>query len=846
MPFGSRDGLTANVDVNRQVLTLNVGFTLAGTANVTTSSGVNIRRENVTSAAKTPYRNRYVKIQVSNNAGGTTGPWCLGVSDIFRLRRVFVYSTSAVNTDSKDITSDFYIDHNQTANYLDLGWLYKSPQGKYSVGSGDFLLCEFDYFVKSSAGYVDTVSYLGTSNATLVQNNESQDISNLTSFASYWEIPEVYTAKDEYYDLINNFDFRPSVAATATPNTAHANAPINPPNTKSFGNTADPNNDAKFPYPDGVMSSQVEQYLGRIDHICIGAEKGNIFVIKGIPAADPRKRYEPNHPKDALKLQVLAVPPYPNLPKYLSATQGEIISTGLYNERAMNLRAKKCTVTPLLSTEDMQLSQPMVYTMEDIGNLERRIRDLEYYVNLSQLETSITNKTIPSSVDRTLNRFKYGFIADDFSTDLYSDKENPQYAATRIVEGDFTYGQFKSPVVEDQTDEKGAETKSVFSNAKISKKMTYRIYPPMFHWMSKHWTDNDDYTDYLIAEQINATNTASQCEVGVFSGSNGTYGHYTVSADFFQTNTRTDYVVFGANSGTATLYFYNYGGGDKFDIYQGDTLLASTNASANIVTTLTDADKAFLSTNTVAKAFYQEGLSGVDLNKDFVRDTSNADFLMYGGKLTFTHNPSSALTFDANSGKLRKNIPGASAGARSYKIVTNKGSGSTAYRFLLRYPQGTSEAEMTVNPCAPPPITVYNGTMNVPVRQQWSCSKLLQVTSSWFDSIYIYCTGLKPLTRHYFYLDGLENGEDVKPYGGKRGDPLITDKYGKLTCAMYIDETWFEKIKGPNGQYMFWAKKKWATEAVFGSTGYTLFEIATLGSSASQLVANRAPKKLLK
>ena len=64
--------------------------------------------------------------------------------------------------------------------------------------------------------------------------------------------------------------------------------------------------------------------------------------------------------------------------------------------------------------------------MEEIGKLERRLEALEYSQNVSDLEESVKNRKIPSSVDSTLERFKFGFFVDNF--------ENYDLAATQSAE----------------------------------------------------------------------------------------------------------------------------------------------------------------------------------------------------------------------------------------------------------------------------------------------------------------------------------------------------------------------------------------------------------------------------
>ena len=54
------------------------------------------------------------------------------------------------------------------------------------------------------------------------------------------------------------------------------------------------------------------------------------------------------------------------------------------------------------------------YTMRDIGKLEKRIERLEYYTTLSILEQQALNMSVTDAVG--MNRFKSGFIVDNFET----------------------------------------------------------------------------------------------------------------------------------------------------------------------------------------------------------------------------------------------------------------------------------------------------------------------------------------------------------------------------------------------------------------------------------------------
>lgn len=65
------------------------------------------------------------------------------------------------------------------------------------------------------------------------------------------------------------------------------------------------------------------------------------------------------------------------------------------------------------------------YTMKDIGNLENRLNNVEYYTQLSLLETDTSNLFIPDGGN--LNRLKNGFIVDNFTSHDLGDIENLSY-----------------------------------------------------------------------------------------------------------------------------------------------------------------------------------------------------------------------------------------------------------------------------------------------------------------------------------------------------------------------------------------------------------------------------------
>ena len=81
----------------------------------------------------------------------------------------------------------------------------------------------------------------------------------------------------------------------------------------------------------------------------------------------------------------------------------------------------------LLQTDDVQVDAEdnRRYTMRDIGNLETRIKNIEYYTQLSLLEADAQSLQIQDADG--FDRFKNGFVVDNFSGHNVGDVGNNDY-----------------------------------------------------------------------------------------------------------------------------------------------------------------------------------------------------------------------------------------------------------------------------------------------------------------------------------------------------------------------------------------------------------------------------------
>tara|TARA_B100001057_G_scaffold480166_1_gene552701 strand:- start:5888 stop:13231 length:7344 start_codon:yes stop_codon:yes gene_type:complete len=124
------------------------------------------------------------------------------------------------------------------------------------------------------------------------------------------------------------------------------------------------------------LTTPVAFYVGRWDKVSISS-KGTIQIVAGQPAETPQ---EPEDPKQGLVLATMKIPPY----------------------------TKKVGDVKVYQRDNRR------YTMRDIGALESRIKNLEYYTSLSLLEKD-TKSTAIKDAATGLDRFKNGFVVDDFT-----------------------------------------------------------------------------------------------------------------------------------------------------------------------------------------------------------------------------------------------------------------------------------------------------------------------------------------------------------------------------------------------------------------------------------------------
>ena len=208
------------------------------------------------------------------------------------------------------------------------------------------------------------------------------------------EIPSFEWGDEEYY-LNDTVDYRINQSDVFSTGNGEYNSPhqIDPTqilsNTKlsNYGNFNFIYNDEKLP-AGFIEANEIEYYLARIDHLYVN-KVGEFVTKQGTPSLSPK---EPSDSiKNAMKLISIDMPPYVR-------NLDDIVFTRFANKR---------------------------YTMKDIGKLEQRLSNVEYYTQLSLLESETANSFIADGSG--LNRLKNGFLVDNFTSHSIGQSGHPNY-----------------------------------------------------------------------------------------------------------------------------------------------------------------------------------------------------------------------------------------------------------------------------------------------------------------------------------------------------------------------------------------------------------------------------------
>ena len=266
-----------------------------------------------------------------------------------------------------DVTSNYVLDNGQRDGYYDHAGITLIPGAPQPKGN---LLVLVNYYQHTGGdGFFSVQSYL-----------------NSSSPEQYQSIPQYTSSHGTLYSLRDCIDFRPA-RLNAQPNFVFR-----------YSNSAT-NYGLLLPIDSSIFEGNYSYYLGRQDYLVLTKDR-NFKVIEGAPSTNPTL---PATPDGSLILASLSLKPY----------------TGYLPSEAPTGYVPDLSITVVPHKR---------YTMADIGALETRINNMEYYTSLSVLEQNASALQISDAYG--LNRFKNGIMVDDFSSYATADTANPDYAVS--------------------------------------------------------------------------------------------------------------------------------------------------------------------------------------------------------------------------------------------------------------------------------------------------------------------------------------------------------------------------------------------------------------------------------
>ena len=265
----------------------------------------------------------------------------------------------SINLGSKNITSDFFLDANQQGHHYDISKLIRYSQSTKPLRK---LKIVFNRFVHEATGdYFASESYVGI---------------------SYDDIP-TFTQNGVVKQLRDVLDFRPAVtpvlSGSGTVGSPYfVNCASLDFKDRSFESGGVANNATviDIPKPESDFRCDYDFYLGRIDKLFLTDEQ-KFKVIKGTPGESGEL---PANIDNAMLLATFVHKPYGYSPEDVSIS------------RENNRR----------------------FTMRDIGTIEKRVDQLEYYTSLNMLELETSTLSIKDSDG--FDKFKNGFLVDNFTS----------------------------------------------------------------------------------------------------------------------------------------------------------------------------------------------------------------------------------------------------------------------------------------------------------------------------------------------------------------------------------------------------------------------------------------------
>jgi hypothetical protein len=288
------------------------------------------------------------------------------------------------------LTSRYTLDTGQRDNFYDIARIVRKKGASAPIGK---LLVVYDYFEHGAGDFFSVDSY-----SDVAKQMEYDDIPTYSATKIDTDDPK----PSGQFPLYDTYDFRPRVDDVAGTSTSLSAVDEITGNSFNFyertfegtgGSTVD------MPKPGSFVQSDFEYYLPRFATLNLSAQ-GRFYVTHGDSSDAPLL---PKTKDDSILLATMFVPAYTFDPSHVT----------IKRERHQR------------------------YRMRDIGKLAKRLDHVEYYTALSLLERDAESFEVTD--ENGLNRFKSGFVVDNFQGHRIGDTAHKDYKNSM----DFELGQLR-------------------------------------------------------------------------------------------------------------------------------------------------------------------------------------------------------------------------------------------------------------------------------------------------------------------------------------------------------------------------------------------------------------------
>nr|ANO58133.1 VrlC protein [uncultured Bacteroidetes bacterium] len=306
---------------------------------------------------------------------------------------------SATTDGDAVITSRYIFDTGMRDNFYDISRITRKKGSAAPTGR---VLVIYDY-LEHGAGDICTVD----------------SYTDIAGRMEYDDIP-VYTGSkvdpsepmpSGQFPLTDTYDYRPAVdnvtgASTTLSDVDEITGRSFDFGSRTFGGTGGTTVDT--PKPGSFIQADFEYYLPKMA-VLVLSPKGKFRIFEGNSSENPLL---PKYPDDAMLIATMTIPPYTFKP----------FDVEIVREKHQR------------------------YTMKDIGKLEDRIDTVEYYTALTLLERNAESFEVTDA--NGLNRFKSGFMVDNFKGHRVGDTAHRDYKCSMDFEEGELRPQHRSKAIE--------------------------------------------------------------------------------------------------------------------------------------------------------------------------------------------------------------------------------------------------------------------------------------------------------------------------------------------------------------------------------------------------------------